>query len=300
MDMFNKLLTLSLLPLLLATPLAAVNARNFQDALRKGANRPVVLFCYGANYDKVSERTYELFVKERKIMPYVRSCAFLEVPVYQLPNEKEKKEFDKIMGGRGLPGGIWSYPCLVVMDGGGNVRGIVQSAEEMKSPEAAGEALKAMLADYDEQEKLLKKALHAGSGRQAKLLAQAADINLNVPMSHFSDIKKDTIGLGARFKYDPLSLVQKLADMSQTQANSYIRNMISNGCYSRRQRQEMMAALAGHARRNKASASRLRALYTEMRNIDPTSIYGAYAEGAIERWVLPLETEGTSSASPQR
>jgi hypothetical protein len=26
-----------------------------------------------------------------------------------------------------------------------------------------------------------------------------------------------------------------------------------------------------------------------MRNIDPTSIYGAYAEGAIERWVVPME-----------
>ncbi len=296
MKMIRKLFMLVLLPLLLALPLSAVNARNYQDALRKGASRPVVLFCYGANYDKVSEKTYELFIKKRKIMPYVRSCAFLEVPVYQLPDEKEKKEFNKIMGGSSLPGRIWSYPCLVLMDGGGNVRGIVQSAEEMESPEAAGEALKAMLEEYEEQEKLLKKALRAGAGRQAKLLAQAADMKLDVPASHFSNIKKDTIGLGARFKYNSLSLVQKLGSMSLAQANSYIRNMIANGCYSRRQRQEMLAALAGHVRRNKGSVNRLRALYTEMRNIDPTSIYGAYAEGAIERWVLPMEKEGTDAS----
>ena len=52
----------------------------------------------------------------------------------------------------------------------------------------------------------------------------------------------------------------------------------------------MMAAYAGHLRRGgegkkPASKERLRALYTEMRNIDPDSTYGAYAEGALVIWV---------------
>jgi hypothetical protein len=52
----------------------------------------------------------------------------------------------------------------------------------------------------------------------------------------------------------------------------------------------MMAAYAGHLRRGEegrtpASKEFLRALYTEMRNIDPKSTYGAYAEGALVIWV---------------
>ena len=75
------------------------------------------------------------------------------------------------------------------------------------------------------------------------------------------------------------------------EANAYVRGLIDSGFYTRRQRQEIMAAYAGHVRRNGGSANRLRAIYTEMRNIDPDSIYGAYAEGAIELWVVPKEQD---------
>ena len=59
---------LFLLACLLA-PLASISAHaaDYQNALSKASERkPVVLFCYGANYDKVSEEKYELFVKKRK------------------------------------------------------------------------------------------------------------------------------------------------------------------------------------------------------------------------------------------
>ena len=56
----------------------------------------------------------------------------------------------------------------------------------------------------------------------------------------------------------------------------------------------VMAAYAGHVRRKKGPVALLRALYTEMRNIDPTSTYGIYAEGALEIWVEPLEKEAQS------
>lgn len=292
---------LMLLAAITAAPLQAVSARTYQDALRKANDkRPVVMFCYGANYDKVSEDTYETFVKKRKIMKAVRKAVFLEVPVYQLPTEKEKKEYEKVMGKAGLPGGIWSYPCLAVVDAGGNLRGIVQSADEMKDPESASAALEVLLQSYTEQEKLLKKAVKASGSRQAKLFAQAADIQLNMPKNPLGGgLEKDTIGISARFNFEPLVVVEKLQVMSLQGANTYVRNMISKGCYSRRQRQEIMAAYAGHVRRNGGSANRLRAIYTEMRNIDPKSIYGAYAEGAIEVWVVPMEKAGKDGDAPR-
>jgi hypothetical protein len=78
--------------------------------------------------------------------------------------------------------------------------------------------------------------------------------------------------------------------MSYDEANAHVRKMMAQGGYSKLQRQMMMAAYAGHLRRGgekmkPASKERLRALYTEMRNIDPESTYGAYAEGALVIWV---------------
>lgn len=262
-------------------PLHAVTARSYDDALGKSnGKKPIVLFCYGANYDKVSEKAYESFIRKRGIHVATKSAVLLEVPIYQMPNEKEQKEFRKVMGNHSLPGGIWSYPCLVVLDGSGALRGIVQSAEEMKNPETASAALTEVLAAFDEQEDLIKKAVRAKNEKRASLLAQAADVQAVMPAA-----------VSGATPFDPITVVEALQTMSHEEANNYVRQMISSGFYSRRQRQEIMAAYAGHLRRNGASANRLRAVYTEMRNIDPDSIYGAYAEGAIALWVVPKEQD---------
>lgn len=265
--------------LLMVAPLQAATARNYEDALRKsGGRKPVVLFCYGANYDKVSEQTYETFIRKRGIASAVRSAVLLEVPVYQLPNEKEQKEWKKIMGKHSLPGGIWSYPCLAVLDGAGALRGVVQSAEDMKTPEAACAALEKLLVAFDDQEDLLRKAVKASGNKRLSYMAQAADVQATMPAS-----------IGGATPFDPVTVVEALQPLNHEEANNYVRQLVASGYYSRRQRQEIMAAYAGHVRRSGGSANRLRAIYTEMRNIDPTSIYGAYAEGAIELWVKPKE-----------
>ncbi len=291
--MTMKSLIFSLLCCLAAYPLMGATARSYADALNKaGDKRAVIAFCYGANYDKVSDDAYEEFVKKRGIMPAVRNNIFVAVPIYQLPDEKQKKEYAKVMGGKSLPGGIWSYPCLAVIDGKGNLRGVVQSADEMKNAETASVALIALLENLEKQNKLVEKALRAGPRTQGALLAQAADINVNLPVAQL----KDAEGVESMLKFDALALVEKLQTMSGEEAHAHIRNLMANGCYSRRQRQEMMAAYAGHMRRNGASSQRLRALYYEMRNIDPDSIYGAYAEGAIELWANPDQPDKPARA----
>ncbi len=280
-----KSLFLSLCFCLSLSPLMAITARSYDDALRKaGDNRAVVLFCYGANYDRISELRYEEFIKQRKIMRATRGCVFMEVPIYQLPDEKQKKDYERIMNGKSLPGGIWSYPCLAVLDGKGNLRGVVQSAEEMKDAETAGEALSRLLKAFDEQQSLLTKASRASGSRQERLLIEAADVDLRLP--------KQLPGSAAdneRLNFDPIAVMTNLQPMEPDEANAYIRNMMAKGCYTRRQRQEMMMAYAGHLRRLKASPERLRALYMEMRNIDPGSMYAAYAEEAIRLWAQPAE-----------
>lgn len=277
----------------LATPAAAVVARTYPDALSKaGDKNPAVLFCYVANGDKANAKKYEEFVKQHKIDPAVRKAVFLVVPVYQYPDDRQKKEMERIMGGKKLPGGVWSYPCLAVIDGSNNLRGIVQKASEMKDAETAGIAVTKLLEDFKEQQSLLEKAAKASGSRKSELLMAAADINLNLPSNAVRDTNsggrrgmKDTAGVDQRMKFDPFAVVEKLQPMTFSAANAYIRGLMAQPGLSRSQRQEIMAAYAGHLRRNEASPELLRAAYTEMRNIDPDSMYGAYAEGAIALWV---------------
>lgn len=274
-----------------ALPLGAAlsTSTNYKSALsQSNARKPVVLFCYGANYDKVSEKVHEEFISKRKLHRAVgpASGILVAVPIFQLPDEKEKKVYDKVMGGAGLPGGIWSYPSLAVVDSSGRVRGVVQSAAEMQSPETAGAALVELLNDFKEQESLLEKAAKTSGKRKIRLLTEAAEYKTRMP--------SETASL------DNKQLVEDLQIKSPEGANAHIRNLMANNCYSRRQRQEILAAYAGHLRRNGASADRLRAVYTEMRNIDPTSIYAIYAEGAIELWVVPKENapKGAPKGTP--
>ncbi len=275
-------------------PAEAATARSYGEALRKaGDKEPIVIFCYGANYDPVSEACYQEFIKERKILGIVRRCVFLEMPIFQQPNEKEKKEMEKALGGRRLPGGIWSYPCLAVVDGDGNLRGIVQSAEEMKNAESASVAVLKLLDAFDEQQKLLHKAAKANGSRQARLMTEAADVDLNLPKQ-----LPGKAAIGDRLSFDPIAVMTNLQPMTAAEANSYIRDMMDNGSYTRRQRQEMMMAYTGHMRRLEGtSPDRLRALYIEMRNIDPTSVYAAYAEEAIRLWAQPKPAEENASGS---
>lgn len=297
MKIYNKLVVVLAMVLAGAGQVMSATARSYETAKRQASQRkPIVMFCYGANYDKVSEAAYESFIKKRGITKAVREAVFLPVPIYQNPSEKEKREYDRIMEGQSIPGGIWSYPCLAVLDAEGNLRGIVQGADQMKDPETAAAALEPLLEAYQEQEKLLDKAASSSGRRQIQLIAEAADYPTNLPRNplarkgkSMADVKDKTGSLASRFSFDPLSVVEKLQTMEFDEAHRYVRNLVYNGCYSRRQRQEIMAAYAGHVRRHNGSGARLRALYNEMKAIDPTSIYAAYADGAIELWVVPRE-----------
>ena len=65
--MLKKFFSLVTFAVLLASPLQAAIARTYPDALAKTGKHPIVIFIYGANYDKVSERTYEDFIKKNNI-----------------------------------------------------------------------------------------------------------------------------------------------------------------------------------------------------------------------------------------
>ena len=269
------LLSLSLL-LVIGTHAQAGLTRSYSEALKKAGNdKPIILFCYGANFDQVGKAAYDAIMRDsdKELKRVLNKEIYVVIPIYQFPNEKEQAEFKRIMGKHKLPGGIWSYPCFAIVDGKGNFRGAVQSAAQMENPKIVQEALTKLLGDFDKQQKLLAQASRASGANKRRLMREALSITSITPPDHEP--------------FDPANngMVQKIQLMSIAEANRYIRGTLAEGIFTPVERQMIMATYAGHLRRNNAPVDLLRAVYTEMRNIDPTSIYGAYAEGALEIWV---------------
>ena len=277
--MFRRIISLAAALLALSHPLLAAPVRTFQDGLKRaGAEKPFVVFCYGANFDKYNVDVYNTFIKGRNpaLSRVLNNEVFLVLPVYQQPTDHEKREYEKIMG-RNRVRGVRSYPSFIVLDGQGNFRASVQSSEELESPEKAAAALTTVLADFRKQQKLLSQAASAKGDTKTRLMREALAIHtVKVPNHKECDPAND-------------GLVERLQSMDKdlTRANAYVRHMIAKGNYTPVERQMILTAYAGLLRRSGGSVEQLRALYTEIRNILPTSAYGYYSEGAMMKWVEP-------------
>lgn len=300
----------ALLPFLLLftalSPARAEVARTYADALKRAGHKPAVLFCYGANYDETGMRFRQALAENSQLRALQHRCIFLEVPIYQLPDEKQKKEIKAIMGERELPWGIFSFPSLAVIDAEGNLRGVVQKAEEMETPDKAIAALLPMIDAYEKQEKILHKVNTASGPRRSRLLIEASDIRgIEMPPDSVERGKrnpsKDKAGFEKRAAFNSVIFVRELFAVKPEEREAYVNEMLNTPGYSIRQRQEILAAYAGVLRRaamaktrepganTQEEAYKLRELYTKMRDLDPESVYGAYAAEALELWVLPIE-----------
>ncbi len=289
---------LSLASLILAlTPAQAARARSYADALKKADDKPILVFCYGANYDKYSERLHKEFTKGNKLWRGLTSNIYMEMPIYQMPDKRERRARDKMMDGKKLPGGIFSYPSIAIIDRHNTLRAVIQSSDELKDVESVNELLKDYVERFKTQQKILKKADGSKGDRIAEMLAEAADIGLTIP-SHYT---KQLAGVNDKARHSKrfaFNWEQLLVEMDKQTAHDaairYIRGIMRDGNYSKTQRQELLAVLTGHLRRGGAPRDMLLALYYEMHAIDPKSPYGSYALEGIRIW-LGEASEGESS-----
>ncbi len=287
--MITRAATLLGTALLLSLPPAhAARARTYADALKRADDGPIIAFCYGANYDKLSQKKYDEFMKSRKVLRGSTSEVYIEIPIYQMPNKKERKARDKIMGGKNLPGGIYSYPSIAIIDRDNTLRAVIQSSEEMKDVDTAREILRDYVDKFKTQQKILKKADGAKGDRIAEMLAEAADIGLTVPSRYTKQLEgvDDKEGFAKQFTFNwEQLLVEMDKQTAHDEAIRYIRGIMAEATYSKEQRQELLAVLTGHLRRGGAPRDMLLALYYEMHAIDPKSMYGSYALEAIRIWL---------------
>ncbi len=281
-------LCITLLALGLGTHTAqAGKARSLEDAYGKARDKAIMVYCYPANFNVSMEDHQKEFMKRRKLIKGLSGLTYLELPIFQNPDKKEKKEEEKALGKAGVPGRIYSLPCVIILDKDKNMRGFIRDGKTMESVELANKELKELIDIFEEQQKLLSKAERARHGKKGEYVAEAEDLgegrNLFVPATAKAAAKAaDTANKEGYADRNSLSFEEVLPDLDKTENNGeatqLIRGMMKRGKYSKTQQQELLCMLTGHLRRNGASKSELRALYQEMNKINPKSVYGAYAE----------------------
>ena len=280
-----------------ALPSSGVLVRTLPDAFAEAsAEKPVIVMRYGADFDAVGEKVYQDLIRYGGLRRIVHRSVIVAVPTYQEATQAQVKELEKIMGNKKLPQAK-NYPCLLLLDTRGRLLTEITDAAIMHDSRRAAQAIEQKLNDYTEQRRLLEKAVTATGDNRFNLIMQASAYDIHIHEMPAAQSRKarrgveevDKIGLRERMEFDPFQVVERLETMTPPEADVYIRGMIEDGCYSRRQRQQMMAAYAGHIRRSGGSLQRLLALYTEMYHIDPTSEYADYAESALDLWVFKKE-----------
>lgn len=284
--------------------LTAGRASTYPDALRKAGDHGAVLFCYGAGWDQLSEQAYQDYIKSHKIDRAARAAVVVPIPLYDNPTADEKKNFDRIMGGKSLPGGIRTVPSMVIVDENGSFRASVEGADVMAESEKALEELAQKLKNIREQNKLLGLSERAKGERRLRLLSDAFDLGPTIPAKYLKDLppdpKHDKNGYSAKLRFDPIALVASLQGKPLPEAEAKVRGMMEMKSFTPQQRQLMYAALAGHFRRSGGTSAQLKQLYEEMHAADPNSMYGAYAKEAIRLWCggLGVSSGGKNSIEP--
>lgn len=284
--------------------LTAGRASTYPDALRKAGDHGAVLFCYGAGWDQLSEQAYQDYIKSHKIDRAARAATVVPIPLYDNPTADEKKNFDRIMGGKSLPGGIRTVPSMVIVDENGSFRASVEGADVMAEPEKALKELAQKLKNIREQNKLLGLSERAKGERRLRLLSDAFDLGPTIPAKYLKDLppdpKHDKNGYSAKLRFDPIALVASLQGKPLPEAEAKVRGMMELKSFTPQQRQLMYAALAGHFRRSGGTSAQLKQLYEEMQAVDPNSMYGAYAKEAIRLWCggLGASSGGKNSIEP--
>ncbi len=277
----------------------AAKARSLEDAFGKSTDRPIMVYCYPANFNEFSEKQYKEYIQRKKLIKGISGLTYVELPIFQNPDKKEQREEAKTRGKVDLPARIYNLPCVIILDKDKNLRGYIRDSKTMSNAELANKELKELIDIFGKQQKLLGRAEKMTRSKKGEYVIEAEDLgagrNLVMPATATQAAAASDAGNkeGYAARYS-LSFEDILPELDKTdsnaQATQLIRGMMKKGKYSNIQQQELLCMLTGHLRRNGASASELRALYQEMYKADPKSMYGAFAEECIKTYCTEPST----------
>ena len=301
--MIKKILIAGLCLLLAGTPVfAAFAAKTYAAAKKRDPKDGIIVYFYGPDWDVRSTQMLKSLWDNAEIKKACGDSAMLSVPVYQDPNEKQKKNGKTIREGMKIPH-IYSYPAIVMYTTEGQKYYILQGDEIFQETPKVAELIKEKLKLYREQKAILKKAERAKGIEKAKLYGQAMLEGIDYPADALKVLKANDpqgeLPYAKRIEFDVFKLITEKtykdpdkpdAQMITPDAAVALATKLAiedETTYLPWQRQELLAAAAAYLRRVDKTDARIKTLHKKILEIDPNSVWAAFVKDSDELWINP-------------
>lgn len=281
------------------TLFAGTERKTYEQAIKNNPADGIVVFLYGPDWEKVSAPMLKKLWTDPKLKSACGGANLVAIPIYQRPNDREKRTADEKSKGFNRTKRVRSIPAIVLQSGNGADYYVIYGDELMQSNEKVIALMKEKFELFKKQRALLQRAERAKGREKAKFYGEAAAIAGIFPPPNTEKIIRgndpsltEPLSASAVFNiysllvdqtsYDDKNKSKRLLTVDETL--SKLRELTAGERYTPIQKQEIYAACTGHLRRNKYDNAKLKKLYEEMAALDKTSIWADYAREAIRLW----------------
>ncbi len=284
------------------TAFAAFSAKTFAAAQKRDPKDGILVYFYGPDWDVRSTKMLKTLWENPEIKKACGDSAVLSFPVYQDPNEKQKKNAKIIREGMKIPH-IFSYPAIVMYTSEGQKYYIIQGDEIFEETGKVAETIKAKLKLYREQKAILKKAERAKGLEKAKLYGEAMLEGIDYPQDALKVIKaNDPTGelpYAKRLEFDVFTIITEKTYKDPDKPDKVLITpdaavalvtklaIEDETTYLPWQRQELLAAAAGYLRRLDKTDARIKTLHKKILEIDSDSMWSAFVRDSDALWINP-------------
>ncbi|MCR5183513.1 MAG: hypothetical protein K6B46_02285 [Opitutales bacterium] len=278
---------------------AGAEKATYEQALKSGGKDGAVIYLYGPDWEKRGEKLMTTVFKNKNVRNACGKAGLVAIPVYQRPDEKERKKAESIGKGFKATRAIRSYPALVLRGADEKDYYTICGDEILKSPDEIAALMKEKFELYKQRCEIMKKAANAKGVALAKVYAEACNIEgiyrlpdaEKIIRANDPGLKEDVC---ARALFDVFSLItdrtHPSSDKKGPEVKIYtneevlarLKELTTGDRYTPRQKQEVYLAATGLLRRNGYNEKELRRLWSELVELDPTSVSAKYAMNAAE------------------
>lgn len=281
------------------TLFAGPERKTYDQAIKGNPNDGIVVFLYGPDWEKQSAKLLETHWKNSKIKNACGGANLVAIPLYQRPNEKEKKEAAEKSKGFRRGNRVRSIPAIILQTAEGEDYYVICGDELNRPAEKVADLMKIKFELYKKRRTIMKQAERAKGKAKARVYGEAAAIEGIFPPKDTVKIIQENDPkleepLSARAVFDVYKLMVDATTPDNKNPNKKIftvdealaqcQKLMAGDTYTAEQKQEILAATAGYLRRKGYDRNKVRKMYEEMLALDPDSIWGAYAKSAIEEW----------------
>lgn len=278
---------------------AGPERKTYEQAIKGNPNDGIVVFLYGPDWEKDGPQLLKKMWTNPKVKNACGGANLIAIPIYQRPDEKEKKAADERSKGFRRTKNVRSIPALVLQDYAGRDYYVISGDEILQAPEKVAELMKAKFELYKQQRKFLNQMEKAKGRAKARACSQAATIPGILPPNDYVKIIRENDPkleepLSARAVFNIYELIvdattpdkenpgKKILSVEETLEK--LKTLTSGETYTPEQKQEIYAATVGHLRRNGYDRAKVKKFYQEMIALNPDSMWADYAKNAIKLW----------------